>query len=599
MLKVDNSAAGAVYLGLAIATTGGNSYLYAANFAQGKIDVFDGEYRAVTLAGNFTDPSLPANYAPFNIQQVGGNLYVAYALRGANGREVPGLGNGIVNVFDANGNFLRQLASQGPLNAPWGITQAPEGFAQYSGALLVGNFGDGRINAFNPNTGAWLGTLSNTNDQAIAIEGLWDLKFGNGGRGGDAHRLYFTAGIGGGGPIEEHGLFGSLSAQPVVQALVPPTLTTLLQSQVVPLGSNVTFSIIATGTAPLSYQWFKDGLPLDDQTGSSLVLAGAQEEDSGSYSVQVTNSLGTASSPSARLTVGSAPSFYMQPSSQTVSTDARVVLAAAATGLEPLFYQWKKNGTILPGQVRPSLILSRASTNDIGSYTVDVRNALGTITSASAELLVVNSGVFVAVNDSFASRVTITNLQATIGGSNLKATAEPNEPLHAGKPGGKSLWWSWTAAQAGSVTVDTLESDFDTLLAVYTGTSVSALTLVGSNDDANAMLGSVVTFQAAANQTYLIAVDGFNGASGNVVLRFNRPSVARLSAPSLQPDQRVLLTVQGIPGAAYRLQSSANLIEWDEVAELIAATPTVQVVVPTTDQDSLRFYRVIPVPVEK
>jgi uncharacterized protein (TIGR03118 family) len=211
VLKGDLSALGTVYKGLALGSSGGKNYLCATNFNAGRVDVFDANFTPVALAGSFTDPNLPAGFAPFNIQNIGGKLYVTYALPdAAKHDDVSGPGNGYVNVFDTGGNLLQRLVSKGPLNSPWGVVLAPAGFGGFGGALLVGNFGDGRINAFNPATGAWLGALRDGSGKALEIEGLWGLIFGNGSRAGDTHTLYFAAGIKGGGDLEDHGLFGSI-----------------------------------------------------------------------------------------------------------------------------------------------------------------------------------------------------------------------------------------------------------------------------------------------------------------------------------------------------------------------------------------------------
>ncbi|SPP99682.1 conserved exported hypothetical protein [Candidatus Sulfobium mesophilum] len=204
-----------VYKGTTVATVGGHVYLYSANFRAGTIDVLKGDASAPSLTGNFTDPTLPSGYAPFNIQNINGNLYVTYALQdAAKADDVSGAGNGIVDVFDANGNFIKRLISNGllsPLNSPWGMAIAPTGFGEYSNDLLIGNFGDGRINAFDPVTGAQVGTLEDVTGNPLVIPGLWGLRFGNGGIGFDSSSLYFTAGIPGDGFKEDHGLFGRIS----------------------------------------------------------------------------------------------------------------------------------------------------------------------------------------------------------------------------------------------------------------------------------------------------------------------------------------------------------------------------------------------------
>jgi len=217
VLKADLSASGAVYKGLALASSGGKNYLYATNFHAGRVDVFDANFSPVTLAGLFSDPNIPAGFAPFNIQAIGGRLYVTYAMQdAAKHDDVSGPGNGYVNVFDTSGQFIKRFASEGDLNSPWGMALAPGGFGGFGGALLIGNFGDGRINAFNAATGGYLGTLLDASGKLISNEGLWNLTFGNGSQGGDTHKLYFTAGIpgNGNGNVEDHGLFGSIAPTP-------------------------------------------------------------------------------------------------------------------------------------------------------------------------------------------------------------------------------------------------------------------------------------------------------------------------------------------------------------------------------------------------
>jgi uncharacterized protein (TIGR03118 family) len=199
-------SSGAIYKGLAIATKGNEPLLYAADFHGAKVDVFDKSFAPVTAPGGFTDPNLPAGFAPFNVQEIGGRIVVAYAQQDADAEdEVAGPGLGYVDVFDTSGHLLRRLISQGPLNAPWGLAVAPRHFGPFSGDLLVGNFGDGAINAFDPRTGAFQGALKNKDGNPIKVDGLWALRFGNGVIG-TPQALLFTAGIG----DEDHGLFGEI-----------------------------------------------------------------------------------------------------------------------------------------------------------------------------------------------------------------------------------------------------------------------------------------------------------------------------------------------------------------------------------------------------
>ena len=200
---------GSSYFGIAYAKLASGGRLYAANFGSGKVDVLDA-MGAPILPGAFFDSTLPAGYSPFNIQNLGGAIYVAYALKGSDGDEVHAAGAGFVDKFDLDGNLLGRVGSNGTLNAPWGLAIAPSGFGSLGGALLVGNFGNGTIQAYDPTSDKFIGTLRNSFGGTLSIDGLWALTFGNGGSGGKADTLYFTAGIDG----ETHGLMGGLTPVP-------------------------------------------------------------------------------------------------------------------------------------------------------------------------------------------------------------------------------------------------------------------------------------------------------------------------------------------------------------------------------------------------
>ena len=206
-----------VYKGDAISTSGTNSYLYAANFRKDSIDVIPGAVTSPSLTGSFTDPTIPAGYAPFNIENLGGKLFVTYALQDSDKHDdVAGAGHGFVSEFDTQGNFLGRIASSGSLNSPWGLAIAPSTFGSYAGDLLVGNFGDGRINAFNLGTDAFMGQLYGTGGNPLAIDGLWGLAVGNDGGAGSSGKLYFSA-----GPNDEsNGLFGVITPVPEPSTMV-------------------------------------------------------------------------------------------------------------------------------------------------------------------------------------------------------------------------------------------------------------------------------------------------------------------------------------------------------------------------------------------
>jgi uncharacterized protein (TIGR03118 family) len=209
LIEADNSAAGAVYKALTMGSNAQGAFLYATDFHNGVVAVFDSHFHQVHLAGSFTDPNLPAGFAPFGIKNISGTLFVTYAkqLGPDNHDDQAGPGNGFIDEFDMNGNLIERFASQGTLNSPHGMALAPADFGIFSNALLVGNFGDGRINAFDLKTGRFLGQLSDANGRPITNVGIWGMTFGNGAGGTKTNTLYFAAGING----ENDGLFASIS----------------------------------------------------------------------------------------------------------------------------------------------------------------------------------------------------------------------------------------------------------------------------------------------------------------------------------------------------------------------------------------------------
>jgi uncharacterized protein (TIGR03118 family) len=272
------SQPGHVYTGLALANNGTN-HLYAADFANGKIDVFDSSFALQPLASfPFADPTIPTTsgntFHPFNIQAIGSSLYVLYAKVGTDGKDEEGVGNGFVRRFNTNG--VRDLTfgiNNGPLNSPWGIVLAPASFGIFGGALLVGNFGEGNpsIHAFNPTTGAFLGTLQNENGDGIVIDELWALVFGNGGSGGDVNTLYFSAGI----AEEEHGLLGKLNP-------TTASATSLIQFStdeyaISEGGGHIDITVTrngdASGTATVNYNTFDESEPTHASQKSDYEIA--------------------------------------------------------------------------------------------------------------------------------------------------------------------------------------------------------------------------------------------------------------------------------------------------------------------------------------
>jgi uncharacterized protein (TIGR03118 family) len=205
-------AAGAVFKGLAIAQpTPGNPLLYATDFHNAQVDVFNGAWQNVTPPGSFVDPNLPEGYAPFGIQTIGSDIFVTYGMQDAIAHdEVDAQSLGFVDEYDLQGNLVARVAQRGQLNGPWGLAMAPASFGRYGGDLLVGNFGDGQINAYANGNGGWhhAGTLRSSDGGKLVIDGLWALEFGNAGSNGDPNTLFFAA-----GPNDEaDGLFGKITA---------------------------------------------------------------------------------------------------------------------------------------------------------------------------------------------------------------------------------------------------------------------------------------------------------------------------------------------------------------------------------------------------
>jgi uncharacterized protein (TIGR03118 family) len=202
VIAVNHSSDGAVYKGLATGTSGGKAFIYATNFHDGVVEMYDSSFH---LAKSFTDPTVPLGYAPFGIENIEGDLYVTFALQNDKKHDdVAGAGHGFIDVFSTDGTWKSRFASMGVLDSPWGLALAPPSFGKFAHRLLVGNFGNGHINAFDFPSGVLEGSLKDTLGQPMAINALWGLKFANGGPSGRKNHLLFTAGIG----DEGHGLFG-------------------------------------------------------------------------------------------------------------------------------------------------------------------------------------------------------------------------------------------------------------------------------------------------------------------------------------------------------------------------------------------------------
>lgn len=228
IFAVNNPSAS--YTGLALATGSSGTLLYAADYKEDKVDVYTSTFQ-LTDVGAFADPNIPAGYAPFNIQNIGGDLYVTFARQ----NYAAGAASGYVDVFDTTGQLLQRLTSGGNLNLPWGLAVAPSNFGQFANDLLVGNQGDGHINAYDPSTGTFLGQLHGSQDYTVAISGLWSLQFGTGGSGAATNALYFTGGGNG-----QQGLFGTLAVIPGVDTQTLSVVTSGSNSTIYAISANNT-----------------------------------------------------------------------------------------------------------------------------------------------------------------------------------------------------------------------------------------------------------------------------------------------------------------------------------------------------------------------
>ena len=281
----DNSKSGAVYTGCAVGGTAAAPYIYAANFSAGTVDVFDanlnlnpapfnqtGSPQPFSGATSFANPPIPAGFAPYNIQSIDGNLYVTYAQQNAGkNASVGGAGNGYVATFNLAGSLIANLISQGPLNSPWGMAIAPANFGTFAGALLVGNFTDGKINAFDAATGVFLGTLNDASGNPIAIPGLWSLNFGSGAESEDPGTLYITAGIGGGpnnDAVQSHGLLASIQASPSFTVSGVQNAASFIAG---PIAPNTWVALKGNGLSATTATWQLTGGTLPTEVSSVSV----------------------------------------------------------------------------------------------------------------------------------------------------------------------------------------------------------------------------------------------------------------------------------------------------------------------------------------
>jgi alpha-tubulin suppressor-like RCC1 family protein len=355
-------------------------------------------------------------------------------------------------------------------------------------------------------------------------------------------------------------------------------------------GTSASFSVVVTGVPSPLYQWRKGGVALADNgritgaTTSTLTIANVGAGDDGSYTVYVFNLQGNTTSNAAILTVKLPPTITVQPVSLTRSAGASASFSVTATGTPTLTYQWRKNGVDLAnggkiaGATTATLTITNVQTSEAASYTVAAANTVSTVISNPATLSL-------NANDLFAGAIVLTGSTTSGTGANTTSAAEIGEPNHAGNTAGRSVWWRWTAPATGLTVISTVGSSFDTVLGVYTGSAVGVLTPVASGDDGGAGGTSSVTFTATAGTVYQIAVDGYQGATGNVALSINlasAPVITSISSPrqvvTLGQNLTLTATATGTPTLTYQWKRNGR-----SIAGATAASYAITGAVPSRD----------------
>jgi len=371
-----------------------------------------------------------------------------------------------------------------------------------------------------------------------------------------------------------------------------PAITQQPRSQRVAEGEEVSFQAAASGDPTLAYQWQFDGTKVPGATSSTLTIASAQVSDSGEYTLVVTNTLGLIHSRPARLTVLRPLKIVSQPVSQTVAPGSTVMLSVAVAGHPPPIYQWRLNGVNIPGAINPAYTITNAQPADGGSYQVVVANLGGAISSEIATVVVSSPALEFA--DDFASRGMLSGAAGVGSGSNGGATQEVGEPEHAGKVGGRSVWVNWTAPASGIAIFNTRGSSFDTLLAVYTGTNVTGLNKVFADEDRGGFLTSRAAFNAEAGVEYAIAVDGFGGAEGNIVLSWSLDT-AILDYPQIlnEPVGQTVKVGQTATFTVYVSSHAATHFQWYRACRAIAGATDATLQISNVQLADVDDYRVV------
>jgi hypothetical protein len=361
----------------------------------------------------------------------------------------------------------------------------------------------------------------------------------------------------------------SVEADPVtITVLSPPVITAQPMGRTAILGENVQFDVVARGTPPLSYQWWRNGNPIPGATAASLLLGNVNLSDSGNYLAVVSNAFGVAISAEAMLTVLVPAGIVAHPAGTNVAPGGEAIFCVMAEGTEPVRFQWRKNGVRIPGATNACFTITNVQVADGGIYNVVAANVAGVATSGDARL-VVNVPPRPPGND-LAERVGISNAIGSVSGTNFFATSEMSEPNHAGKVGGSSVWYKWRAPFAGVATFGTRGSTFDTLLAIYRGTDFNALTNVASDEDSGGFGTSELRYNTEEGVEYAIAIDGFAGAQGDFVLSWSLVMVTEpLPVITVQPQSR---TVAQGSDVSFSVTAEGNSLSYQWILNGITIT---------------------------
>jgi hypothetical protein len=323
-----------------------------------------------------------------------------------------------------------------------------------------------------------------------------------------------------------------------LNVLSPPRIVEQPQPLVRILGQSATFKVLAEGNPQIKYQWIFNSTALAGETNAMLTIPSVSPNHQGKYSVAISNSLGTVTSLNPSLTVLIPPFITSQPKSANASINDTVTFFVEAGGTQPLRYQWLRNGVLLPGETNVFLRIQGVQPQDGASYRVVVANVAGSVQSDMAFLRV--NVPFRQLADQFADAPLFRESAALFRSSNRGATREVGEPLHAGKHGGKSVWFAWMSEQEGIVTFRTRGSHVDTLLAAYVGGKVDQLIEIASDEDSAGFLNSEISFNVARNTPYMIAIDGYNGSEGDLLIEwFFEPTAEKLPVIIQQPVDQV------------------------------------------------------------